>query len=213
MSTLSHSTHRLSHLLHRLESGGALLPDSPENVTEVVGILKSYGVVLGEYWQNLIYISEHQFLVLFPFFKYFNGNVSPGKLIRHWFHDRINFEFSEYCMKAMFWHGGGGLDAYLDTIEFETLARRAIQAKIKHNPLIQGINAIFSDFLLEQVRQMAYYSALGQFWRVMSPMFLNLSDRYDQGEIKTIPDVVQHILDGLVAAAIVTGKQIGRAHV
>jgi CO2 hydration protein len=35
----------------------------------------------------------------------------------------------------------------------------------------------------------------------MSPMFLILSDRYDRGEIKTIADVVQHVLDGLVAAA------------
>jgi CO2 hydration protein len=32
-------------------------------------------------------------------------------------------------------------------------------------------------------------------------MFLDLSDRYDRGEIKTIADVVQHVLDGLVAAA------------
>jgi CO2 hydration protein len=48
---------------------------------------------------------------------------------------------------------------------------------------------------------MAYYSALGQFWRVMSDIFITLSDRYDQGEIKTIPEVVQHILDGLVADA------------
>ena len=32
-------------------------------------------------------------------------------------------------------------------------------------------------------------------------MFLTLSDRYDQGEITNIPDVVQHILDGLVADA------------
>jgi CO2 hydration protein len=32
-------------------------------------------------------------------------------------------------------------------------------------------------------------------------MFLTLSDRYDRGEIKTIPDVVNHVLQGLVAAA------------
>ncbi len=72
---------------------------------EVVGILKSYGVVLGAYWRNLIYISENQFLVLFPFFKYFNGELTFNKLLRHWWHDRINFEFAEYCMKAMMWHG------------------------------------------------------------------------------------------------------------
>jgi CO2 hydration protein len=48
---------------------------------------------------------------------------------------------------------------------------------------------------------MAYYSGLGQFWRVMSDLFLDLSDCYDQGKIKSIPQVVEHIRAGLVAAA------------
>lgn len=195
------SAHPLAPIIERLESGGALLPDSPDNVMEVVGILKSYGVVLDAYWRNLIYISEHQFLVLFPFFKYFNGEVSPGKLLKHWWHDRINYEFAEYCMKAMFWHGGGKLDAYLDTPEFSNLAQKAIQAKLRSNIVMQGVAKAFPDFLPEQIRQMAYYSALGQFWSVMSPMFLTLSDRYDRGEVKSIPDVVSHVLNGLVEAA------------
>lgn len=195
------SNHPLAYLIDRLESGGALLPDSPENVMEVVGILKSYGVVLDAYWRNLIYISEQQFLVLFPFFKYFNGEISFEKLMRHWWHNRINYEFAEYCMKAMLWHGGGGLDSYLDTAEFSQLAQQAIQAKLKGNWLMQGIGQTFPDFLPEQVRQLAYYSGLGQFWRIMSKMFLELSDRYDRGEIQSIPDVVNHVLAGLVADA------------
>jgi CO2 hydration protein len=104
-------------------------------------------------------------------------------------------------MKAMFYHGGGKLDAYLDTPEFCQRAERAIAARTKGNFLIRGIGNVFPDFLVEQVRQMVYYSALGQFWRVMSPMFLTLSDRYDRGEIQTIPDVVNHVLAGLVEAA------------
>lgn len=200
-STLPPSTHPLAEIIDRIEQGGALLPESDENVMEVVGILKSYGVVLDAYWRNLLFIADRQFLVLFPFFKYFNGEVSFKKLLKHWWHDRINYEFSEYCMKAMFYHGGGKLDAYLDTPDFEERARQAIAAKISGNWLIRGLNQGFPDFLLEQVRQLAYYSALGQFWRVMSPMFLTLSDRYDQGEIKTIRDVVDHVLAGLVAAA------------
>lgn len=195
------SPHPLSDIIYRLEEGGALLPDSPENVMEVVGILKSYGYVLDAYWRNLIFISQEQFLVLFPFFKYFNGEVSFSKLLKHWWHDRINYEFSEYCMKAMLYHGGGKLDAYLDTPEFADRANRAITAKLSGNVLMQGVSTAFPGFLLEQVRQMVYYNALGQFWRVMSPMFLTLSDRYDRGEIQSIPDVVSHVLEGLVAAA------------
>lgn len=195
------SSHPLAGYIDRLKAGGALLPDTPQNVVEVVGILKSYGIVLDAYYRNLLYISEHQFLVFFPFFKYFNGDVSLAKLLRHWQHNRINFEYAEYCMKAMFWHGGGGLDAYLDSPEFKAQAQQAIQARMKGNPLLMGLDRLFPDFLPEHVRQLSYYSGLGQFWKVMSEMFLELSDRYDRGEIQSISQVVTHIKDGLVAAA------------
>lgn len=199
--TKTRKNHPLESYIARLKAGDALLPDSQEHVMEVVGILHSYGVVLDAYSRNLNYIAENQFLVFFPFFKYFNGEFTTQKLLRHWWHDRINFEYAEYCMKAMFWHGGGGLDAYLDKPEFEKLARKAIQAKFKANPLMQSIDWLFPDFLVEQVRQLAYYSGLGQFWRVMSDIFMSLSDRYNQGEITTIPQVVDHIKAGLVASA------------
>ncbi len=199
--TKTRKIHPLETYIERLKSGDALLPDSKENVMEVVGILHSYGVVLDAYSRNLNYIAENQFLVFFPFFKYFNGEFTTQKLLRHWWHDRINFEYAEYCMKAMFWHGGGGLDAYVDSPEFEKLTRKAIQAKFKSNPLMQSIDWLFPNFLTEQVRQLAYYSGLGQFWRVMSDMFMSLSDRYNKGEITTIPQVVDHIKAGLVASA------------
>lgn len=191
----------LLEYIQRLQSGEALLKDTPENVLEVVGILKSYGVVLDAYSRNLIYIAENQLFVFFPFFKYFNGKVSFQKLLAHWNHDRINYEYAEYCMKSMFWHGGGGLDAYLDTPKFKQIIEEVIQAKFKGNPFFKAIHLGFPDFLPEQARQMAYYSGLGQFWRVMSDIFISLSDNYDQGNIKSISQVVQHILDGLVAAA------------
>ncbi|MEA5504504.1 CO2 hydration protein [Halotia wernerae UHCC 0503] len=191
----------LAEYIERLQKGGALLPDSPENVLEVVGILKSYGVVLDAYSQNLIYIAEHQFLVFFPFFKYFNGEFTFQKLLRHWWHDRINFEYAEYCMKAMMWHGGGGLDSYLDTQEFQERAQAVIAAKFQNNPFILGLNQLFPDFLTEQLRVSAYYTGLGQFWRVMADIFLSLSDLYDKGKITSIPEVVEHIKAGLVADA------------
>jgi len=195
------STHPLADYVHRLESGQVLLEDSKSNLLEVVGILKSYGVVLDAYSKNLIYIADRQFLVLFPFFKYFNGEFSWAKLLRHWWHDRINYEYAEYCMRAMMWHGGGKLDEYLDGAEFRDRALAAIQAKIRSNLLIQGLHRLFPEFLLEQVRQMVYYSALGQFWRVMSDIFIDLSDRYDAHQVTTILEVVDHIKAGLVAAA------------
>ncbi|BAU11033.1 CO2 hydration protein [Leptolyngbya sp. NIES-3755] len=194
----SKSTHPLAEIVDRIESGGALLPESPTNLIEVVGVLKSYGIVLDAYSRNLKFIANHQFLVLFPFFKYFDGEITFKKLLKHWWHDRINYEFSEYCMKAMMWHGGGGLDTYLDSQEFVDRAQEAIQAKIKSNFFIRNLSQIFPNFLLEQVRMSCYYSAIGQFWTVMSEMFLELSDRYDNGEINTIQDVVEHVKAGLV---------------
>src|SRR4028118_1979025 len=104
-------------------------------------------------------------------------------------------------MKAILWQWGGGLDAYLDSPEFQERSQQAIQARFKGNPPIQTLNWLFPDFLPEQVRQLAYYSGLGQFWRVMSDMFLDLADGYDNGKIISISDVVEHIRAGLVAAA------------
>lgn len=198
---LERSAHPLGDMVEHLEAGEALLRDSAENVVEVVGILKSYGVVLDAYSRNLIFISEHQFLELFPFFKYFDQGLTWSRLFRHWWHDRINYEYAEYCMRTMLWHGGGGLDTFLDTDEFKALAEQAIQVKLKGNGLMLTLHRLFPDFLPEQIRQLAYYSGLGQFWRVMADIFLSLSDRYDEGKIHHIPEVVTHIREGLVAAA------------
>ncbi len=200
-TVLKCKNHPLSAYINRLTSGQALLKDTPENVLEVVGILKSYGIVLDAYSKNLIYIAEHQFLEMFPFFKYFNGNISLGKLLKFWWHDRINYEYAEYCMRGMLWHGGGGLDKYLDSAEFKQLAKAAIDAEITGNLMLMPLNQLFPEFLPDMVRQQAYYSALGQFWRVMSDIFMTLSDKYDQGKMKSIPQVVNHILLGLVEAA------------
>jgi len=196
------SNYLLIEFVQRLQTGEALLKDSTENVLEVVGILKSYGIVLDAYSQNLMYIAEHQFLQFFPFFKYFNGDVSWKKLFRHIWHNRINFEYAEYCLKSMMWHGGGGLDAYLDSNEFQAIAQAVIAAKFKNNPLVNILNQLFPDALTEQLRVSAYYSGLGQFWRVMSDIFLDLSDRYDQGKITSIPQIVDLIKAGLVSNAL-----------
>jgi CO2 hydration protein len=104
-------------------------------------------------------------------------------------------------MKTMLWHGGGGLDIYVDSLEFRENVETVIQAKLKGNFFMLALHKAFPEFLPEQMRMMAYYSGLGQFWRVMADIFLSLSDRYDWGEIKSIPQVVQHILNGLVADA------------
>ena len=190
-------------ILQRLAVGDGLLPESEMNLLEVVGILESYGHVIRAYEINLRYIADQQFLVLFPFFKYMNGDVTWPRLLEHWQHNRINYEFGEYCMRGMMYHGGGGLDAYLDTPEFITLANRAIAAKTKKNLLVQGFNKLSPDFLLEQVRQLCYYRVLGQFWDIMADLFFDLADRYHQGKITSIRDVIHHVKDGLVAAAAV----------
>jgi CO2 hydration protein len=101
-------------------------------------------------------------------------------------------------MKAMFWHGGGGLDSYVDGSAFREVTAKVIQAKFGNNPLVLSLNKVFPEFLPEQMRMMAYYSGLGQFWRIMADTFLSLSDLYDAGKITNIPEVVAHIKKNLV---------------
>ena len=184
--------------INRLLSGGTLLPDTAENLKEVIGVLDSYGVVLDAYSKNLIYIAENQFLVLLPIFKYFNGKVTPERIAKHLWHDRINYEYAEYVMRTMMWHGGGGLDTYLDSEEFWACCAPAVRAKTRFNPMLVVLGRIFPDYLAEQVRQLAYYSGLGQFWRVMSDIFQHLAEEYNQGNITSIPQVVELVKQGLV---------------
>ncbi|MFZ9229103.1 MAG: CO2 hydration protein [Prochlorococcaceae cyanobacterium] len=199
----------------RLLSGETLLSETPDHLIEVVDVLKSYGEVLDAYSINLIYQAEHQFLNPLPIFKYLDGDLSPAKIWRHLNHDRINFEYAEYCQKAMFWHGTGGLDAYLDSEAFAANCRAIMAAKRRRDPLLALLDALFPGFAPELIRSAATTHALGQFWRVMSDLFLDLAAAEADGRVRTIAQVVDFIKDGLVAAAanpIGYGVSIGAEH-
>ena len=190
-----------AELERRLLAGEPLLADSACHLMQVVSVLESYGVVLDAYSRNLIYQAERQFLNPFPILKFFDGDHSPAKIWRHLIHDRINFEYAEYCMRAMLWHGTGGLDSYLDTEAFQTRCAAIIRQKTRRDPLLALLHPLFPDFLPELIRSAATTHALGQFWRVMSDLFLALAQAEGQGDVACIDDVVRFIQAGLVAAA------------
>ncbi|NJM19039.1 MAG: CO2 hydration protein [Richelia sp. RM2_1_2] len=237
------STHEFAEVIHRLEAGGSMLPDTPENLMQIIGLYKAYAVPMDFYWRDLLYIAEREFLNPFPFFKYFlpkeylqrhnhyagddaelrvwrgEATAHPEllafiekgetgkipKLLHHLFHDRINMEFAEACMRAMLWHGKdmglGKFDDYLDTEEYRQNAHRAIKAYFKGNPVMQGLYKLFPDMFLEQCRQASYYSNLGLFWEVMAPVFFEMSDMYDEGKLTTVPQAMDFLVNGIFAVA------------
>jgi len=184
-----------------LLAGQTLLADTPEHVLEVVDVLNSYGVVLDAYSKNLIFQAERQFLNPFPVFRFLDGDLSPAKIWRHLNGDRINFEYAEYCMKAMLWHGTGGLDAYLDSEPFAANCKAIIRHKTGRDPLLALLHPLFPNFLPEAIRAAATTHALGQFWRVMSDLFLDLARAEADGTVRNIAEVVAFIKAGLVNAA------------
>ena len=190
-----------AELAGRLLAGQTLLADTPEHVVEMVDVLTSYGIVLDAYSRNLIYQAEEQFLNPLPIFKFLDGDLSAAKIWRHLIHDRINFEYAEYCMRAMLWHGTGGLDAYLDTEAFLASCQAIIRRKTGRDPLLALLHPLFGGFLPELIRTAATTHALGQFWRVMSDLFIDLGQAEAEGRVRTIPEVVAYLQQGLVAAA------------
>lgn len=190
-----------AELCRRLLSGHTLVADSADQRLQVVGVLESYGAVLDRYSTNLIFQAERQFLNPFPLFKYLDGNPSPARIWRNLSHDRINYEYAEYCMKTMLWHGTGGLDAYLDSADFADRCATVIAAKLRGDPLLALLHPLFPGFLPELIRSAATTHGLGQFWRVMSDLFLDLAAAERQGRIGTMAAVVEHIREGLVRAA------------
>jgi CO2 hydration protein len=238
------SKHEFAEIIHRLEAGGSMLPDTPENLMQIIGIYKAYAVPMDFYWRDLLYIAERVFLDPLPAFKYFlpqeyldlhnhyagddadlriwrgiatahpellafmekGETTKMPKIFHHLFHDRINMEFAEACMQAMLWHRKmyapvNQFDAYLDSEEYKTNADKAIKAYFRKNPLMSGLYKLFPDMFLEQCRMMSYYSNLGLFWEVMAPVFFEMSDIYDEGGFKGVPDAMNFLINGIFAIA------------
>jgi CO2 hydration protein len=238
------SKHEFAEIIHRLEAGGSMLPDTPENLMQIIGIYKAYAVPMDFYWRDLLYIAERVFLDPLPAFKYFlpqeyldlhnhyagddadlriwrgiasahpellafmekGETMKMPKILHHLFHDRINMEFAEACMQAMLWHRKmyapvNQFDAYLDSEEYKTNADKAIKAYFRKNPLMSGLYKLFPDMFLEQCRMMSYYSNLGLFWEVMAPVFFEMSDIYDEGGFKGVPDAMNFLINGIFAIA------------
>jgi CO2 hydration protein len=235
------STHPFAEVIHRLEAGGSMLPDTLENLQQIIGIYKAYAVPMDFYWRDLLYIAERVFLEPLPAFKYFisqeyldRPNSYAGdqsqlriwrggekahpellafmergettrlpKLLHHLWHDRINMEFAEACMQAMFWHQGmgGRFNDYLDSDAYKTNADRAIQAYFKGNPVMLGLYKLFPDLFLEKVRQLSYTANLGLFWEVMAPVFFEMSDLYDEGQLTSVPQAMDFLVNGIFAVA------------
>ena len=235
------STHRYADVIHRLEAGGSMLPDTPENLKQIIGIYKAYAVPMDFYWRDLLYIAERVFLNPLPAFKYFISkeyldlpNSYAGeqsklriwrggekahpellefmergetgrmpKLLHHLWHDRVNMEFAEACMQAMLWHQGmgGRFNDYLESDAYKANADRAIKAYFRGNPLMLGLYKLFPEMFLEQVRQLSYTANLGLFWEVMAPVFFEMSDIYDEGGFKGVPDAMDFLVNGIFAVA------------
>ncbi|MGF1461232.1 MAG: CO2 hydration protein [Leptolyngbyaceae cyanobacterium] len=236
------TSHQFAEVIHRLEAGGSMLPDSPENLMKIIGIYKAYAVPMDFYWRDLLYIAEQVFLQPLPFFKYFisdkylqrqntyAGDASqlriwrgPGeahpellafmekgetglklpKLLHHLWHDRVNMEFAEACMRALFWHRdiNPKFNDYLYSEPYKEAADQAIRAYFKGNPAMLGLYRLFPEMFLEQVRQLSYYANLGLFWEVMAPVFFEMSDIYDEGGFQSVPDAMEFLVNGIFAVA------------
>jgi CO2 hydration protein len=239
------STHPLAEIIHRLEAGGTMLPDTPENLMQIIGLYKAYAVPMDFYWRDLLYIAEQVFLNPLPWSKYFIsdeyldrenkysgdnadlriwrgcGDAHPelrefmaqGELkkdlpaiLHHLWHDRINMEFAEECMRSMLWHRDmykpwNQFDGFLDTDEYKQNCDRVIKAYFKGNPAMLGLYKLFPDMFYEQCRQMSYYSNLGLFWEVMAPVFFEMSDLYDEGKMTSVPAAMDFLVNGIFAIA------------
>ncbi len=188
-------------LIRRLLSDTPLLKDTSDHLLQVVNVLESYGLVLDAYSRNLVDQGEKQLLNPFPVMRFFHEGITVQRIWDHLLGDRINFEYAEYCQKAMFWHGTGGLDAYLDSEAFQQACRTIIQRKSRRDPLLAMTNRLYPGFAPESIRSLTTIYCLGLFWRVMSDLFIDLARRYRIKEVVSVKDVVHHIRDGLVAAA------------
>jgi CO2 hydration protein len=104
------SRHPYADIVHRLEAGGGLIPDSPENIMRVIGMYKAYAVPMDFYWRDLLYLGERVFIDPLPFFKYmptqdyfdrpnhYAGDNADFRVWRGW--DKAHPELTEFMQKG-----------------------------------------------------------------------------------------------------------------
>ena len=127
------STHEFADIIHRLEAGGSMLPDTPENLMQIIGIYKAYAVPMDFYWRDLLYIAEKEFLNPFPFFKY----LIPDEYLErenHYAGDNADLRI---------WRGTG--KAHPELLEFMEKGETIKMPKIFHHLLHDRVNMEFAE--------------------------------------------------------------------
>jgi CO2 hydration protein len=136
-SQLPPSTHKFADIIHRLEAGGSMLPDTPENLMQIIGIYKAYAVPMDFYWRDLLYIAEQVFLEPLPFFKYFLPQEYLD-LENHYAGDNADLRI---------WRGCG--TAHPELLEFMEKGKTRKMPKLFHHLWHDRINMEFAEACMQ----------------------------------------------------------------
>jgi CO2 hydration protein len=150
-TTLPPSTHEFAEIIHRLEAGGAMLPDSPENLMQIIGIYKAYAVPMDFYWRDLLYIAENVFLNPLPFFKYFLPQEYLD-LHNHYAGDDADLRI---------WRGEG--TAHPELLEFMEKGETGKLPKLLHHWFHDRINMEFAENCMQAMLWHGRDMGWGQF--------------------------------------------------
>ncbi|APD48848.1 CO2 hydration protein [Synechococcus sp. CS-602] len=131
------STHPFAEVVERLEAGGSMLPDTPENLMQIIGIYKAYAVPMDFYWRDLLYIAEQVFLNPLPAFKYFPSQE---------YLDRPNSYQGDQA-ELRIWRGEAG--AHPELLEFMEKGEIGKLPKLLHHLWHDRINMEFAEACMD----------------------------------------------------------------
>lgn len=151
LTTLPPSTHEFADIIHRLEAGGSMLPDTPENLMQIIGIYKAYAVPMDFYWRDLLYIAEQVFLNPLPFFKYF---IPDSYLQRH-----NHYAGDDAVLRV--WRGEA--EAHPELLAFMAKGETIPGPKIFHHLLHDRINMEFAEACMRAMLWHGRDMGLGKF--------------------------------------------------
>ena len=145
------SKHPHADIIHRLEAGGSMLPDTPENLMQIIGIYKAYAVPMDFYWRDLLYIAERVFLEPLPFFKYFLSQEYLD-LENHYAGDHADLRI---------WRGRG--TAHPELLEFMEKGKTRKMPKLFHHLWHDRINMEFAEACMQAMLWHGRDMGMGKF--------------------------------------------------